>query len=60
MAKYTSNLGGSTSATTTSTGASNKSGTNVFELITSRMDDLLEKMTKNNNLQTELLQISKR
>jgi hypothetical protein len=60
MAKYTSNLGGGTPAATTSTGASNNSGTNVFELITSRMDDLLEKMTKNNNLQTELLQISKR
>ena len=60
LSQYTSNLSGGTPATTTSTGAPSKSNTNVFELISSRMDDLLEKMTKNNNLQTELLQMSKR
>jgi len=59
MTKYTSNLGGGATASTTS-GTPAKSGGNVFELISSRMDDLIEKMTKNNALQTELLQLSKR
>jgi hypothetical protein len=59
LTQYTSNLGGGTSATTTS-GTSAKSSGNVFELISSRMDDLIGKMTKNNELQTELLQLSKR
>jgi hypothetical protein len=59
MTQYTSNLGGGTTAPSTS-GAPAKSGGNVFELISSRMDDLIEKMTKNNALQTELLQLSKR
>jgi hypothetical protein len=59
LTQYTSNLGGGTSATTTS-GTPAKTSGNVFELISSRMDDLIGKMTKNNELQTELLQLSKR
>lgn len=59
LSQYTSNLGGSTTATAPA-GPTGKSNTNIFELVASRMDDLIEKMNKNNNIQTELLQLSKR
>ena len=59
LTQYTSNLGGGTPAAAPS-GPTGKSNSNIFELVASRMDDLIEKMNKNNTIQTELLQLSKR
>lgn len=59
LTQYTSNLGGAT-PTSSSSGPTGKSNTNIFELVASRMDDLIEKMNKNNILQTEVLQLSKK
>lgn len=58
LTQYTSSLGGTPAAAPSS--PTGKSNTNIFELVASRMDDLIEKMNKNNILQTEVLQLSKK
>jgi hypothetical protein len=60
MTQYKTNLGAGTPAATAPSGPTGKSNANIFELVASRMDDLIEKMNKNNTIQTELLQLSKR
>lgn len=62
LSQYASNLTGpAASSTTTSTSAASSGSTdNIFELVASKMDELLDKMKQNNLLQTEILQQSKR